>query len=65
MWVTGGVWVICAKLPFLHSLHVRIDQDMNQKTRTKQPDNFLSTVFENNEHGRSFLVFVGLRQRGC
>ena len=33
--------------------------------RTKQPDNFLSTMFESNEHGRSFPVFVGLRQRGC
>ena len=33
--------------------------------RTKQPDNFLSTMFESNEHGRLFPVFVGLRQRGC
>ena len=29
--------------------------------RTKQPDNFLSSVFESNEHGWSFPVFVGLR----
>ena len=34
-------------------------------TRTKQPDNFPSSVFESNDHGRSFPVFVGLRQRGC
>ena len=33
--------------------------------RTNQPDNFPSTVFESNEHGWSFPVFVGLRQRGC
>ena len=31
--------------------------------RTKQPDNFLSTEFESSEHGRSFPVFVGLRQQ--
>ena len=30
--------------------------------RTKQPDNFLSTKFESNGHGRSFPAFVGLRQ---
>ena len=29
--------------------------------RTKQPDNFSSSVFESNEHGWSFPVFVGLR----
>ena len=33
--------------------------------RTNQPDNFPSTMFESNEYGRSFPVFVGLRQRGC
>ena len=33
--------------------------------RTKQPDNFLSTMFESNEHGWSSPVFVSLRQRGC
>ena len=33
--------------------------------RTKKPDNFLSTMFGSNEHGQSFPVFVGLRQRGC
>ena len=27
--------------------------------RTKQLDNFLSTVFDSNEHGQSFPVFVG------
>ena len=32
--------------------------------RTTQPDNFLSTMFESNEHSRPFSVFVGLRQRG-
>ena len=31
--------------------------------RTKQPDNFLATVFESNEHGWYSLVFVGLRQQ--
>ena len=31
--------------------------------RTKQPDNFPSTMFEGNEHGWSFPVFVGLRQQ--
>ena len=30
--------------------------------RMKQPDNVLSTMFESNEHGRLFPVFVGLRQ---
>ena len=33
--------------------------------RTKQPDNFPSTMFKSNEHGWSFPWFVGLRQRGC
>ena len=33
--------------------------------RTKQPDKFPSTVFESNEYGQSFPVFVGLRQPGC
>ena len=33
--------------------------------RTKQSDNFLSTMFESNEHGRLFPVFVDLRQRDC
>ena len=33
--------------------------------RTKQPDNFLSTVFESNEHGLYFPVFVDLRQKSC
>ena len=33
--------------------------------RTKQPDNFLSTMFESNEHGRLFPVFVDLRQQNC
>ena len=33
--------------------------------RTKQPDNFPPTMFESNEHDRSFPVFVGLRQQGC
>ena len=32
--------------------------------RTTKPDNFPSTVFESSEQGRSFPVFVGLRQRG-
>ena len=30
--------------------------------RTNQPDNFLSTMFESNEYGRLFPVFVGLRR---
>ena len=34
-------------------------------TRTKQLDNFPSSVFESSEHGWSFPVFVGLRQRDC
>ena len=34
-------------------------------TRTKQLDNFPSSVFESSEHGWSFPVFVGLRQWGC
>ena len=33
--------------------------------RANQPDNFLSTMFESNEHGWSFPVFIGLRQQGC
>ena len=33
--------------------------------RTKQPDNFQSTVFESKEHGWSIAVFFGLRQQGC
>ena len=33
--------------------------------RTKQPDNFPSTVFKSNEHGWSFPVLVGLRQQDC
>ena len=32
--------------------------------RTNQPDNFPSTMFESNEYGHSFPVFVGLRQQG-
>ena len=33
--------------------------------QNQRPDNFLSTVFESNEHGLSFTVFVALRQRDC
>ena len=34
-------------------------------THTQTTTQLLSTVFESNEHGRSFQVFVGLRQRCC
>ena len=33
-------------------------------TRTKQPDNCPSSMFESNEHGRSFPVFVGFKTAG-
>ena len=43
----------------------RSNWQVSSLPRTKQPDNFLSTMFESSEHGQSFPVFVGLRQRSC
>ena len=56
--------VVCAHVFATCSLRVR-NRRVSCMPRSQQPDIFLSTVFESKEHGSSFAVFVGLRQRGC
>ena len=58
LWVEGKLKVFHKVYTINRSL---FHSQVSCLPRTKQPDNFLSTVFESNEHGTSFPVFAGLR----